>query len=430
MKLGDRIRSMREFRKMTQGELVKGISSIAYISKVENNKTKPTEQFLKKISLRLMVDPLVLQQSNVEGFEEQLERIYRSYWTKDTITDEEITLLRFQCDEEHTNRVNLMMYSILIRYYYLKSDLKEAKRLYTLSNYLIFEEDPSISHDLYFYYFFSCGVLYYELQDLIQANQYYFKAHMYASNMGERNKARLYYNMSLVNQKINPDKTICLHYSSRAYDLMKGSGETVRILPILLVRSIQLFQMNKRAEALNCLREAEALHYQEERAAVSASIHYLYGRTYYLSEDKPRAIQSLLKSISLFHELGMLDKCIPPYKRLVEIYFECGDWLNAARYLERALEISSTLEDVFSDIELNMLELQLIKSKGKDKLYEKEAIKLIAYCMKQRQYVFGKQLSAELGAYYHNKMMYKKASYYFNQAYLADQGLHNPNHSI
>ncbi|CAI8720604.1 hypothetical protein EMIT019CA3_140030 [Bacillus pseudomycoides] len=53
MKIGEKIRQIRIHREMTQGELVNGICSIPYLSRVENGTAKPSHSFLEKVSAKL-----------------------------------------------------------------------------------------------------------------------------------------------------------------------------------------------------------------------------------------------------------------------------------------------------------------------------------------------------------------------------------------
>lgn len=71
--IGDRIKILRTFNNMTQDELVNGIASVAYLSKVENGRSKPSEQFLSKIANKLKIETeLLLHPSFTPETEEQV----------------------------------------------------------------------------------------------------------------------------------------------------------------------------------------------------------------------------------------------------------------------------------------------------------------------------------------------------------------------
>lgn len=73
--IGERIRQLRIYKKMSQSELVKGICSIAYLSRVENGKEKPSNQFLEKVSERLNISVEMLINQNTGILQEEIETI-------------------------------------------------------------------------------------------------------------------------------------------------------------------------------------------------------------------------------------------------------------------------------------------------------------------------------------------------------------------
>lgn len=56
MEIGERIRQVRMHKGLTQGELVSGVCSITYLSRIESGKIKPSSSFLIKVSKKLGVN--------------------------------------------------------------------------------------------------------------------------------------------------------------------------------------------------------------------------------------------------------------------------------------------------------------------------------------------------------------------------------------
>lgn len=79
MKLGERIRQIRIHREMTQGELVKGICSITYLSRIENGQIKPSQSFLQKVAKKLDIDVNHLIKVNMHSAEETISNIVDRY---------------------------------------------------------------------------------------------------------------------------------------------------------------------------------------------------------------------------------------------------------------------------------------------------------------------------------------------------------------
>ncbi|MCU4788208.1 helix-turn-helix domain-containing protein, partial [Bacillus cereus] len=55
MEIGERIRHVRMQKGLTQGELVSGICSITYLSRIESGKITPSSSFIQKVSKKLEV---------------------------------------------------------------------------------------------------------------------------------------------------------------------------------------------------------------------------------------------------------------------------------------------------------------------------------------------------------------------------------------
>ncbi|PYI56381.1 helix-turn-helix domain-containing protein [Paenibacillus flagellatus] len=418
MSAGNRIRTIRQWKRMTQGELCKGISSVAYLSKVENELTVPSQAYLEKIAERLHVDLRDLTEGAPSRFPDRLRAIHDRYWTRDVISEEDVALLSIQVKELHDKSVYPMLFSTLIRYHYLHAGLKEAQHLYRMSRKLVPETGSGADGAIIYYYYLACAVLHYELHEPYVTNDYYRKAEAYAACVSDREKARLYYNMSVVNQRINPDKSICLYYSGKAYELLKHSEERNRVVNILLVRSIQFLSADRPQEAHDALEEAERLRdAAESDAGLLGAMAYNFGRVYFMTKRYPEAIRSFEAAIVHVHEAGQSDKSLQALKRLVELNMELKDWTAVEKHLREALRIEARYKEVFYDIELHLLELELYKRKMEHSLYEKEAAKLLAHCADHKHNGFAARLCKDLGAHYFRKRAFKKSAECFQRAY-------------
>src|SRR6476660_9872123 len=93
MKIGERIRQIRIHKGLTQGELVSGICSIAYLSRIENGQVKPSSSFLKKVSQKLDVDCAFLIEGQNEGVESNILKICEKYKQDESISETELSSL-------------------------------------------------------------------------------------------------------------------------------------------------------------------------------------------------------------------------------------------------------------------------------------------------------------------------------------------------
>ncbi|WP_180954156.1 helix-turn-helix domain-containing protein [Bacillus sp. M6-12] len=416
--IGDRIKALRTFKNMTQDKLVDGIASIAYLSKVENGQAKPSELFLMQIAEKLSIDAEVLLKPSLSSVTEvQVEKILHDYWKRKILHDRDISLFKLLSTELPNNKILLMVFSVLIRFYYSDSRLAEAKEAYYFSKRIVkHEEVTDDEKEAAFYYLYACGVLHIELYEFQKANEYFLRTETYLPN-DNREKARVYYNLSLVNERINTDKTLCLYYSEKAYEFIKKTGDANRTVKFLLFRSIQFFSINQPDKAMDCVLEAQKLvPLNDSDLRLKSSIIYSFGRIHQLKGEIAESIQHFKEFISLV-EPHFPEKASRGYKRLAEISIQQKEWESSANYLEQAQNIAKEFKKVFFDKEIKLLEIFTYKIKQQNDKYEKEMQKLLSYCTEQHDYDLGKYLASELGVYFYEQQAYKKAASVFKQSY-------------
>jgi len=426
--IGDRIKKIRVFKNMTQDELVEGIASIGYLSKVENHQSVPSQYFMEEIAARLDIDIDTLSSTFItRENEEKIKEIFYNYWGKKMLSDRDITLIKLYSTELQNNKILLMVFSVLIRYFYSNSRLNDAKDSYNMSkNLLKIDNVSNDEKDALFYYLFACGVLHFELYEFEIANGYFLRAESCVPE-DDRQKARLYYNLSLLNERFNKDISLCLYYSGKAYMFMKKTGDNNRVVNILLVRAIQYYLTNNSDQGEECIREAENLKYETNDIRLKLSIIYSYGTIYQMKKDYKRSIQYFTEYINLAEE-EISEKVIKGYKRLITIYIELRDWEQAHIYLRKTQTLATKYKKVFIDKESKLLEIEIYKIMQSYERYEKEMQKLINICEENKDFNLGIYLSSELGNYYFSNRAYKKSATYFNKSYgFEQQQLENNN---
>lgn len=426
MELGDRIRNIRQLKNLTQGELIEGIASITYLSKVENNQTTPTNHFIQKIADRLGISPDILFQQNLITFNEKLEKLYEGFMEKDKINEEDIAFLQIQVNETHVNQIYIMIFTILIRYNLIHSNLRKAYRLYQQSMNLIKSNDTLVKNHIYFHYYLVCGKLLLDLYIYPKANEYLQRCELFIDGVNDQNKAKLYFSLSLVSQKINRDKHVCLYYSGKSLDYQKKVGNVNRMVIVLLIRSLQFHLDNQPNDAANSLKEANTYSWDQNNANLRAMIECSMGSLYQAANDEPKAIKYFLKAIESFRESTFIEKSLQAHKRLVEIYIKQKDWKHVDKHLNQAQAIAQAFKTSFYDIEIDILQTSVYRYQNQDSNYEKAMRKLIEYCEEQKFYYYLNKLATEFGAYFFNKQSYKKSAIYFNQSFIAEQMLKTP----
>lgn len=409
--VGERIRQLRIHKQLTQKELTEGICSITYLSRIENGQINPSAEFLRKVSKRLGYDLTELSSPNRD---EKTLGIVENYKQNGEITEEELSYLHIKTLDLNSTKINLEIYGVLLKYYTSKGEIEQARSIYKLSKKFISGEMSVELEEEYFYYFLACGNFFYNLQDFTLANHYYSKGESLLIDKDNLDAAKLYYNLSLVKQRLYANQEVSLYYSQKAYEIFKKYGESENIIIVLITLGVQYQLNNELDTSMECLKKAEALIMKEkdkERlVSYIAMIQHNMGRIYEKKKDYLDAVAYYLKSMEKFERHSLEQQNVYPLKRLVEIYIELKDWVLVDEYLEKAIAITEKHQLKYDYIRLNMIKLSVKKIQGNESSYEKGMQKLLDTAIQLNQGALIKKITKELGNHFYEKKAYKKAA--------------------
>ncbi|MFG6113704.1 tetratricopeptide repeat protein [Halobacillus sp. MO56] len=410
MNVGERIRQLRIHKKLTQGELVKDISSITYLSRIENGQIKPSYSFLKKISKRLTIPLDDLAEQNTVDAEKRISTIFDDFKRDSQLSEEELSFLSMNTKESHPPHILIQLYGILIRYFVHK-DINQAETLYTLSSRVIPNNDDNtdIDTDYYLFYYISCGIYYYKKQLYDRSDHYFTKAERIMDHKDTLENGKLYYNISLVKQRLMEDKTLGLYYSKNAYDIFEKYGETRMMAMVLITQGVQYHLMKEYDQSLTCLNHAMNL-VEDTNESLLAMIEYNKGRVYQGLHKFEEAIDSYQKSININEKLNIIEEQIYSLRSLAEVFIEKKHWDEVEKSLVKAFDIAEEYEMNYMYIELGWMRAYTYKVRGDDFTYEKDMRKFIENGVKLNQQVLVKKMAKELGNYFYEIRAYKKAA--------------------
>ncbi|MFC3899920.1 helix-turn-helix domain-containing protein [Aliicoccus persicus] len=129
MSLGNRIKSLRKQKKMTQSELIDGYLTKGTLSLIENDKTLPSIETLQKIANKLGVSVFYLTQEGDEAWTEEMAEHFKDYFLKFPYDEIEEKILPNK-DRIFTNDKGLFLLSMLRYYYRLNQQHVEADNLH------------------------------------------------------------------------------------------------------------------------------------------------------------------------------------------------------------------------------------------------------------------------------------------------------------
>ena len=417
MNIGEKIRQLRIHKKKTQGELVENISSITYLSRIENGKIKPSYRFLEEISNRLNISVHDLVNDDISDKEKKITYIINNYKKTKTLTEEEISLLSMSAKEPYSSQILIRIFETLLRYYLDQKQLSKTKEVYELSKKIIPEKFDHTLSDLFSAYFIACGRYFYITQTYSEADRYFSKAESLMDLEDTTESAKLYYNISLVKQRIMKDKTIALYYSKKAYDLFLKAGDRESVCKVLITRGVQYHLIEEYITSRDILLEArDYIHEEDAENSLNGMIEYNLGRVYQGLNDFDKSIIHFKKSIEINENLHLDEEKIYSLRSLIEIYYVKKQWDYAHQLFIEAVQIAKEKNLNYVLVELKGMNAKSYLLRGDHYSFEREMQAVIELGKKLKQEIILSRLAVDLANHYYEIRAYKKASDYYKIA--------------
>jgi HTH-type transcriptional regulator, quorum sensing regulator NprR len=426
MHIGEKIRQLRMMKNMRQSELVEGICSVAYLSRIENGKTKPSAPFIRAVCQKLGIVPDDICDDDSNKKKQRIANIINQYKKTRILNETDEYLLKIAMFESHLLDTRINIYTILIRHYLTDNRISEAQQVFQLSKKSVPDEVPPDLAIEFFYYYLNCGNIFFSTQDYIKATHYYELAERLSNRVGEKDLAILFYNLSLVKQHLSQDKTICLHYSQKSLDIHKKLGNEVDQAKVLITKATQYNLNHQYNQAIKCLDEALEIVLKTENVNFLGMIEYNYGRAYQSKGEIDTAIKHYETCLQLRSKIGAEQPKVHTYRELILIYMERKDLGKVDQYLKEGLRIAETYQQWYHYVEFHMFKALLYKSHFQEQLYEKETQRLIDMAVEKNQLNLAKKMAHDLGRHYYEKNAYKKAADFYDMALRFEALLHAP----
>lgn len=415
MDIGERIRQIRIHKGFTQTELVKGICSTTYISKIESGKTKPSYSFLVKIARVLEVDFEFLMNTNVKNIEYDIHSIYELFMETKQITSQNLALLKLHARENHPSSTLIKIYSVLISYY-LNHEIEEAHQLVEQSTNIISSNYSSSENEIS-YYFDILSKYYYFTNKYTEAFLY---ANLHLNSLqGDEHPLRIgkaYYNLSLIRTKIDEDLELARLYNRKALNLFQTEQYNIGIGNALSQLAIQYHRNELYEEALDTLQQLDTFSKKHNLNYYEPIIQFNYGRIYQLQKQYDQAIMYFTESIQMDTNSGNEELTIHALKCLSEVYIELKNWDEADQYLEKAFRLTHVYNVPNEYIQLSYLKCQIYKIRFDFPAYEKGLQQAIQLAQDRKYPLLVKQISTELANHYNSLRAYKMAAKYYRVA--------------
>lgn len=412
MNIGERIRQIRIHKEFTQGEVVSGVCSITYLSRIENGQIKPSNSVLKKIAKNLDIDYNFLVGADYEDIEAKILEICNRYKNDNVINSKDLSSLELYVRDTDSILLLLKAYGVLIYYHSRNNNLLHVETIVNEASQVLPNQVASLYTQDFIYYLMARGYYFSNKQDYMTANEIYMQTESLLGLDETRLHADIYYNLSLTNQSLYKDQTISRLYAKKAYRLYEKLNVENQVINILIIIALQYQKDNLPEKALESLKQAEI------KAEVSANPMYLpliaynYGKIYQGLKDYTNSIKYYEKSLQTSNLYPDQAQKIYAVRNLIEIYIESKDWKIVNKLMDDALEMLSISDMPHAYVEIYGLKGKISKLRGDNHGYEKNMQKAIERGLEKKQYPLVRELATELGNYFYDNRAYKMSAKY------------------
>ena len=408
MTIGSKIRFHRLKRKLTQEDLAKGIISISYLSKLENNQVTPSNDIINLLCERLGVNNLFDRSNQLNNLLEKWN--HELLWNHSDQADFTHEVIMKELEETDDLMTHLFYRILCFRLQLMKGNLADALKhmVHIQSNY------KELTDTLRFYYHKYKGNYYYLIEEYQKARGELKEAETYyvlGNVVNEEERADLYYLYSLVLTRLNMYR-LAIYYGEKSLSIFQGVYYQKRCAEVHLLLGICYRRIRYSEEALKHYEWANfishSIHYTSLLSKVEQNLGYL--KSFMKKSDE--AIQHYLRSIELKEgdEEGKLYSILS----LVKEYYKMNQFSNVEFWLPKGLELCS--KDKFPDkyYQFSYYQFALNDFPTGFEMFMKEYA--LPFFKKNGSHLLYAEYSKFFGQYYQRVRRYKLAAFHLNEA--------------
>ncbi|WP_223700920.1 helix-turn-helix transcriptional regulator [Sutcliffiella deserti] len=410
MDIGSKLKFFRIQRNLKQDDLARGIISVSYLSKIENNLTSPSEEVLKLLCERLGVS---LIERNDETVLNELMSWYKLMMTSNSVEIKK----RYEELSMSIQSVNTRtyMYFVLfeLRYFLYLNDLERSKL--QIEKLQQFHDILDVEMNYYFEKFFA--IYTYRLNNYTGALEHLKSA----ERLLQRNtifesseEADLFYLFGLTYSQTTK-VPISITYTSKALNIFQASYDLKRsaecqVLLGICYRRIGEFDRSEESYLL-----AQKLSESLNNTYLQALIFHNLGKLYSMQSLHKQAIEEFEKSYYLKEDRSLESRLNSIYCLIIEYDYlkdsgQCRKWLDTGRTL-----INESKELLEYEYYFSIFEYLLSDNFEELDVQFQEAF--LPYFQEQELNEPIIKYSERLALYFESCYKYKKASFYYSLCY-------------
>ncbi|MBB3906996.1 helix-turn-helix domain-containing protein [Anoxybacteroides rupiense] len=396
----------RQQKGMTQEELSKGICSVPYLSKIENNKITANEEIIVLLLSRLGLsyDNIVSEQKQLN---EDILAWYQAIIDRDTNQADQYAQSLSE-KIEFIENINLVIHYklTLLRYHLYKNQLSSALEL--IDYFTKIKGKLTNGQLLYFYCFY--GIYLCMNQQYEEGIQKFEMAKSISDKMRYTEPELIYYLALTYCHLYRPSLTLI--YGHQALELFNTSSYYLRSIDCQMMIGISYVMIRQFHQAKyyfdNILNISRKLKLPD---IIGKALHNL-GYLYTTKEDSSKAIDYYLKSLN--YEKDELDYLTTTYY-LAKEYVLINDIASATKWIADALkrlEQSPIVEHLLH--KFYCLHLEIAGKEEELKTYLEQTV--IPFFEKTYDWMYLTDCYEKLADMYAKQFFYKKSSHYYQLA--------------
>ncbi|MEC5425436.1 helix-turn-helix transcriptional regulator [Virgibacillus sp. C22-A2] len=405
MDVGKIIFNLRNERGLTQEELSEGICSISYLSKLEHNQIKYSDEILSLLFQKLNVDENKLYTKH-KNFNDNVSNLSKFIDMKN-YTDTE------NCYSELNNLVNeikdpnsICNYHITkLKYFLAKRNLESART--TIDYINEFFKRKSVRQEALFIDL--CGVYFSIKGNFVEGLKFFKDAERIALE-NNLNVANIFYHLGLTYSQIHND-TLAIHYAQNALKLFESDMNYLKCIDCQLIISLKFVrnQNFRSAEKIyfDILEQAKIFTLPKTKAITLHNLGFLY----YKVKDYNQSVNYFVEALEY--------KSPKNEDYILSIYYLCNALMEDDRNKEVIFWLNKALHYIEKNEHLKeykysyMVKLYKYKYEDFDKYIEFAENVVFPYLISIKT----KELILSVGnlliEYYNSKHRYKRSNNFY-----------------
>lgn len=403
---GKLIASKRIQNNITQEELARGICSIPYLSKIENEKIEPNSEIIELICKKLNLSYVQLEEENTE-IASIIERLYVAINDNEGILVDSLWTLLIKFEGRIYNPdITIYYHLICLRYFLYSKDLESARNLSNKLKMII----KTFDNDQLFYYYYFTGLLCLNEQDYFEGINFFTIALSYQEHMTVKDYHIIYYlSLSYSHMK---NTSLAIQYGTIALEYFQKNMHYNRFIECQMIIGINYVRNKQYKIALDSYEQILKLAKKARDKKNIARTYHNIGYLFSMQNEHSNAIKYYENSLKYKIESD------PMYVNTVyyisKEYIRVQNKTLAFNWLKKGLNSTATKESKILSIKLNVLKYAISEEVEEYIRYlENEAT---PYLKSINDFPSLIEFYELLGDLYNKKQLYKKSCNFYKQA--------------